>query len=204
MSRSQETLIVHANETLLAHSIGEYLRATCPNIPIVFQPKHRLQAHKGVDVAIEPAGRWMCVIIDKSEIATARAALSNDAWCIASFDDPPRQFQLAIEALLTGDPYHLPIAFAKQIASSSSTPQRSSDATPSAGHTPLTNREREVLALVARGLANIEIADTMGISIHTVRTHLSSMATKMDANNRVRMVARATQLGYPEAASRAQ
>jgi DNA-binding NarL/FixJ family response regulator len=71
----------------------------------------------------------------------------------------------------------------------------------SPNHTPLTSREREVLSFVAQGFSNNEIAEAMGISVHTVRTHLSSMATKMEANNRLRLVARAGQLGYPEAST---
>ncbi len=50
---------------------------------------------------------------------------------------------------------------------------------------PLTDREEEVLATVARGRTNAEIADELHISLSTVKTHLASLMTKLDARNRV-------------------
>jgi NarL family two-component system response regulator LiaR len=49
---------------------------------------------------------------------------------------------------------------------------------------PLTDREVEVLALVAKGLANQEIADTLIISERTVRTHVSNILDKLHLANR--------------------
>jgi DNA-binding NarL/FixJ family response regulator len=49
----------------------------------------------------------------------------------------------------------------------------------------LTAREEEVLLAVARGLANVEIADTLHVSLSTVKTHLASLMNKLGARNRV-------------------
>lgn len=49
---------------------------------------------------------------------------------------------------------------------------------------PLSEREAEVLALVARGLSNQEIADRLFISEKTVRTHVSNMLGKLHLANR--------------------
>ncbi|MBG0568016.1 response regulator [Actinoplanes aureus] len=50
---------------------------------------------------------------------------------------------------------------------------------------PITAREDEVLLAVARGLTNTEIADTLYISLSTVKTHLASLMAKLGARNRV-------------------
>jgi len=51
----------------------------------------------------------------------------------------------------------------------------------------LTARERDVLALVAEGLSNTEIADRLHIGVTTVKTHITSLMTKTDSPNRVRL-----------------
>ena len=53
---------------------------------------------------------------------------------------------------------------------------------------PLTERELEVLGLLAQGLANKQIAAELGISEHTVKFHVSSIYTKLDVTNRTEAV----------------
>jgi DNA-binding NarL/FixJ family response regulator len=50
----------------------------------------------------------------------------------------------------------------------------------------LSDREKETLCFVARGLSNREIALEMGISTDTVKKHVSAILTKLDARNRAR------------------
>lgn len=57
-----------------------------------------------------------------------------------------------------------------------------------ASHGPLTDREAEVLGLLARGLANKQIAVALGISEHTVKFHVSSIYTKLNVTNRTEAV----------------
>ncbi|MCI0553098.1 MAG: response regulator transcription factor [Anaerolineae bacterium] len=55
-------------------------------------------------------------------------------------------------------------------------------------HGPLTDRESEVLGLLSKGLANKQIAVTLGISEHTVKFHVSSIYTKLNVTNRTEAV----------------
>ena len=58
----------------------------------------------------------------------------------------------------------------------------------------LSEREAEVLRLVAEGLPNKEIASTMGISLHTVKTHVSVILHKLAVSNRTGAVGIAREL----------
>ncbi|MDX3800787.1 response regulator transcription factor [Streptomyces sp. AK04-3B] len=65
----------------------------------------------------------------------------------------------------------------------------------SPGEEPLSAREREVLALVARGASNREIARDLFISEATVKTHLTHLYAKLGVNDRAAAVARAYERG---------
>jgi DNA-binding NarL/FixJ family response regulator len=60
---------------------------------------------------------------------------------------------------------------------------------------PLTSREEEVLLAVARGWTNHEIAEKMHISISTVKTHIASLMSKLNARNRVEIAMWAYETG---------
>ena len=60
----------------------------------------------------------------------------------------------------------------------------------------LTEREREILDLVARGLTNAEIARRLVVSDKTVRNHVSNVFTKLQVAGRAEAVARARDAGF--------
>jgi DNA-binding NarL/FixJ family response regulator len=60
---------------------------------------------------------------------------------------------------------------------------------------PLSPREREVLALIARGLTNRQIAETLVISEHTARNHVTSILDKLGFSRRSEAAAYAARLG---------
>ncbi|WP_100330060.1 response regulator transcription factor [Bacillus xiapuensis] len=62
-------------------------------------------------------------------------------------------------------------------------------------HEELTEREREVLLLMAQGKANQEIADELFISLKTVKTHVSNILSKLEVQDRTQAVIYAFQNG---------
>ena len=63
----------------------------------------------------------------------------------------------------------------------------------------LTEREREVLALVARGLSNAELAEALHVSVPTAKTHVSRVLTKLGARDRTQLVVIAYESGVATA-----
>lgn len=59
----------------------------------------------------------------------------------------------------------------------------------------ITNREQEILNLIAEGLSNREIGERLFVSENTVKTHSSRLFEKMQVNRRVQAVQKARELG---------
>ncbi|WP_062234323.1 response regulator [Fictibacillus sp. FJAT-27399] len=64
--------------------------------------------------------------------------------------------------------------------------------------TPLSEREKEVLQLVAQGKSNRDIAETIFISEHTVKSHLKNILSKLHLDNRVQLTSYAYSKGWIE------
>jgi DNA-binding NarL/FixJ family response regulator len=61
--------------------------------------------------------------------------------------------------------------------------------------TELTEREREVLSLVAEGLSNAAIAERLVVSVHTVRNHIASLSAKLGAHSKLEALSIAVRQG---------
>jgi DNA-binding NarL/FixJ family response regulator len=85
------------------------------------------------------------------------------------------------------------VLFARAGESSANTRQRTSGET--AVGTVLSNREREILALLADGLVNKQIAARLGISTNTVKTHLELLFDKLGVTTRAEAVATGVKRG---------
>jgi DNA-binding NarL/FixJ family response regulator len=82
---------------------------------------------------------------------------------------------------------------------------RALGATPAPGtpaSTTLTERERDVLTLLAEGRSNAEIAQRLFIGVNTVKTHVGNLMAKTDSHNRVQLALTAARLGITPAQQR--
>ncbi|MBD2701322.1 DNA-binding response regulator [Spirosoma sp. BT702] len=59
----------------------------------------------------------------------------------------------------------------------------------------ISKREYEVLELMAKGLSNQEIADTLFVSLNTIKTHSSNLFLKLDSKRRTQAIQRAKEIG---------
>ncbi|WP_433532837.1 response regulator [Micromonospora sp. CA-263727] len=105
-------------------------------------------------------------------------------------DAYPDQFLDAIRRTHSGESLFAPAILNRLIEHYTSRP-----ATPPRRLDGLTERETEVLALVARGLSNDEIAATLTISIKTVKTHIGNLLAKLHARDRAQLVITAYENG---------
>jgi DNA-binding NarL/FixJ family response regulator len=107
-------------------------------------------------------------------------------------DTEPAELLQALRVVMRGDSLLSPAVTRSLISEFVARPP---DAVAAAGMERLTNREREVVALVAHGLSNDEIAAAMVLSPTTAKTHVSRAMIKLGARDRAQLVVFAYQAG---------
>ena len=110
-------------------------------------------------------------------------------------DDPPEQLIAAIRTVAAGDALLSPAVTKRVIERFSRMPRP----TAPTKLDELSEREREVFRLVARGLSNAEIGQELFISETTVKTHVTHILAKLGLRDRVQAVVLAYQSGLVEA-----
>ena len=107
-------------------------------------------------------------------------------------DTEPAELLQALRVVIRGDSMMSPAITRRLISEFVARPP---DALAAAGMGTLTHREREVVALVAHGLSNDEIAQAMVLSTATAKTHVSRAMIKLGARDRAQLVVFAYQAG---------
>ncbi|MER5962635.1 response regulator transcription factor [Streptomyces sp. NPDC002057] len=117
------------------------------------------------------------------------AALSAGASGFVLKRLPVRQIAEAVRVVAAGEAILFPTTLRRMVAAR---PLDSAEALPRAA---LTGREEEVLRLMATGLSNPEIAESLTVSLETVKTHVGNVLTKLGAQNRTHAVVIAYESG---------
>ncbi len=130
-----------------------------------------------------PPSAAILLLSDEPLNVRAWTRASRPAWGILPLDSSAEELIAAVYALSEG-----------LIVGSPALMFPSEEETSARG--PLTDREAEVLALLAKGLANKQIAAALGISEHTVKFHVSSIYSKLNVTNRTEAVREGLRSGW--------
>lgn len=146
------------------------------------------------DITADPrlAGTRVVVLTTFAEDAYIFDALRAGASGFLVKDTDPAELLHAVRVVHAGEALLSPAVTRRLVAEFA---QRSRAAAPDARLDLLTDREREVLALVARGLSNDEIAQRLVVSPATAKTHVSRSMIKLGARDRAQIVVLAYETG---------
>lgn len=139
------------------------------------------------------AGTRVLILTTFEEDEYLVAALRAGASGFIGKGAEPEDIVRAVEAVHAGDALLSPTATRSLITRYVLPPPTATVTTGPTGAVPpelaqLTEREREVLLLVARGRSNQEIAEELVISPHTAKTHVNRTMTKLYAHDRAQLV----------------
>jgi DNA-binding NarL/FixJ family response regulator len=145
-------------------------------------------------LAADPAARVLILTtFDLDEYVYEALAAGASGFVLK--DDPPEQLIAAIRTVAGGDALLSPTITRRVIEEFTRIPRP----TPPKELDELSEREREVFRLIARGLSNAEIGKELFISETTVKTHVTHILQKLNLRDRVQAVVLAYQTGLVEA-----
>jgi DNA-binding NarL/FixJ family response regulator len=110
-------------------------------------------------------------------------------------DAPAADLVHAVRVVAAGDALLAPSVTRRLIADFTKRPPARTTAPIGPPHSPLTPREEEVLTLIARGLSNAEISDTLVIAEQTTKTHVGRILMKLQLRDRAQAVVFAYESG---------
>lgn len=157
----------------------------------------RMPEMDGIEATRRLGGGARVLIVTMFDLdAYVYAALRAGASGFLLKDTPPAALLSAIRVVAAGEALLSPTITRRLIEEFTRTP-----AAPTfQGLDGLTEREREVLTLIARGLSNHEIAGYLHLSLATIKTHIGRLLTKLDARDRAQLVIAAYESGLVGAA----
>jgi DNA-binding NarL/FixJ family response regulator len=126
----------------------------------------------------------LLLIEDHADLARLLPGIKARAWGILPLDSTADEMQVAVRALQQG----LLVGAPELIEQLLATPAQNRELLADHSVEALTERELQVLGLLAQGLANKQIAVELGISEHTAKFHVSGIYAKLGATSRTEAV----------------
>ena len=147
-----------------------------------------------VDPLTAGVGVLILTTFDADEYVYAALAAGASGFLLK--DAPPERLFDAVRVVASGDALLAPAATRRLIETFVRSRSGASSA-PDAARllAPLTDREREVVTLVGRGLSNADICSALVVSEATVKTHVSRAMTKLHVRDRAQLVVLAYETG---------
>ena len=172
-------------------ALGAEIEASEPDVVLIeLEPRADLPSlPPALDATHAPA---LVVLAEDPEPEWAAGALRAGARAILPHEAAAEEILAAVDAAAAGL-VTLPSELVGALipADLRPTPQLAA----ATSNQPLTPRELEVLGMLAKGLGNKIVAARLGISEHTVKTHVASILAKLDAGTRAEAVAIGARLG---------
>jgi DNA-binding NarL/FixJ family response regulator len=180
-------VIVGASHSL--ESLGRVIARPRPAV-IVLDPGP--ESHLPLPVLLEQRPRRettpIVVLLEDLDGEAGARALRAGARAALPHTASPKEIHAAIRAAAAGLA-SLPAALAGAVLDGKARDGASAPVGTGDGDPTPTPREQEILTLLGEGLGNKEIGVRLGISEHTVKTHLAAIYEKLDASNRAEAVA---------------
>ncbi|WP_405982823.1 response regulator [Streptomyces sp. NBC_00158] len=153
-----------------------------------------IEATSQICGAPETAGARVLILTTFDLDEYVYAALRAGAAGFLLKDAPPAELLAAIRVVAAGDSLLAPSVTRRLIQDFTSRPAPAPHRAP-ATLTGVTQRELEVLRLIARGLSNDEITARLHLSMGTVKTHIGRLLAKLAARDRAQLVIAAYEAG---------
>ncbi len=135
------------------------------------------------------------IVSGEEELAKIKAAMDMGALGFIPKRYSSQQMRSALSQVLEGDIY-LPEHLESQLDRLASRREpRTAEHNPAVKESGITRRQYEVLKLLAQGLSNKQIANTLFLTEHTVKSHVSALFVLLSANNRTACVQNAERRG---------
>ncbi|MEU9885707.1 response regulator transcription factor [Sphaerisporangium sp. NPDC051011] len=150
-------------------------------------------------LAAWPSAR-IVVLTTFAEDENVYAALRAGALGFLVKDDDPERMVDAVRKASAGEPLLAPSVLRRVVERALAAEAAKPVVSPV--QAALTEREREVLALVGTGLSNAEIADRLHVGVTTVKTHVSTAMDKLGVRNRVQAAVVAHRIGLVDSSFR--